>query len=54
MAFIGVSPHSGDPSRNYPLHNTKMTADEAAMARGAAIHAAFAEKFLNDGFATGT
>ena len=32
------------------LHSNRMTLDENVMARGAAMHAAYAEAFLNDGF----
>jgi amidohydrolase len=50
MAFIGVAPEGSDPRTNPPLHNTKMTIDEATLARGVAMHCAVAAKFLEDGF----
>ncbi|MDQ2878928.1 MAG: M20 family metallopeptidase [Pseudomonadota bacterium] len=50
MAFIGVAPDGSNPDTNPPLHNTKMTIDEATMARGVALHCALAAKFLADGF----
>ena len=50
MAFIGVAPDGSDPSKNPPLHNTKMTIDESVMAKGIAMHCAYAERFLENGF----
>jgi hippurate hydrolase len=50
MAFIGVAPEGTDPAANPPLHNTRMTIDEAMMAKGVAMHCAFAERFLGNGF----
>ena len=50
MAFIGVAVDGSDPRTNPPLHNTKMTIDEATMARGVALHCAAAAKFLEGGF----
>jgi len=50
MAFIGVAETGSDPRTNPPLHNTRMTIDEATMARGVALHCAAAAKFLEDGF----
>ena len=50
MAFIGVAPEGSDPASNPPLHNTRMTIDESVMAKGVALHCAFAERFLNSGF----
>ena len=50
MAFIGVAPEGTDFRTNPPLHNTKMTIDEAVMARGVALHCAVAERFLTRGF----
>ena len=49
MSFIGMAPGDGDPLDEYPLHNTRMTIDEATMAKGVAMHCACAERFLNDG-----
>lgn len=50
MAFIGVAPDGSDPSKNPPLHNTKMTIEESVMAKGVAMHCAYAERFLENGF----
>jgi hippurate hydrolase len=50
MAFIGVAPEGSDPASNPPLHNTRMTIDESVMAKGIAMHCAFAERFLDGGF----
>jgi amidohydrolase len=50
MAFIGVAPPGTDPATNPPLHNTRMTLDEAVMARGIAMHCAVAERYLTNGF----
>jgi hippurate hydrolase len=50
MAIIGVAPEGTDPETNPPLHNTRMTIDEATMAKGVALHCAFAERFLTSGF----
>ncbi|WP_375398320.1 M20 family metallopeptidase [uncultured Sphingomonas sp.] len=51
MAFIGVAPAGADDvGVRPPLHNTHMTIDESVMARGVAMHCAFAERFLDAGF----
>ena len=50
MAFLGVAPEGSDPSTNPPLHNTRMTIDEAVMAKGIAMHCAVATRFLADGW----
>jgi amidohydrolase len=49
MAFIGVAADGSDPRTNPPLHNTRMTIDEATMAKGVAMHCAVAERFLENG-----
>ena len=49
MAFIGVAVPGSDAATNPPLHNTRMTLDENVMARGAALHCAIAERFLEGG-----
>ncbi|MEG3149529.1 M20 family metallopeptidase [Sphingomonas sp. ZT3P38] len=49
MAFIGVAPEGSDAATNPPLHNTRMTIEEAVMARGVALHCAVAEQFLDHG-----
>ncbi|MGK6318846.1 M20 metallopeptidase family protein [Sphingomonas sp. DT-204] len=50
MAFLGVAAEEVDPATAPPLHNTRMTIDEAVMAKGVALHCAFAERFLEGGF----
>jgi hippurate hydrolase len=50
MAFLGVAPEGSDPATNPPLHNTKMTIEEAVMAKGVALHCAYADRFLDRGF----
>ncbi|UIJ45315.1 M20 family metallopeptidase [Sphingomonas cannabina] len=50
MAFLGVAAEDVDPATAPPLHNTRMTIDEAVMAKGVALHCAFAERFLEGGF----
>ncbi|MCC7395182.1 MAG: amidohydrolase [Sphingomonadaceae bacterium] len=50
MFFLGAS-HEGDDWRHCcGLHSNHMVMDEKIMARGAAIHAAFAERFLAEGW----
>ncbi len=49
MAFIGVAAEGSDPATNPPLHNTRMTIDESVMAKGIALHCAFAERVLEGG-----
>lgn len=50
MAFLGVAAEGTDPRTNPPLHNSRMTIDEAAMARGVAMHCLLADRFLAAGF----
>ena len=50
MAFLGVAAPGSDAASNPPLHNTRMTIDEDALALGVALHCALAERFLEDGF----
>jgi hippurate hydrolase len=50
MAFLGAAPEGGDFKTCCGLHSNRMVLDESAMARGVAMHCAFAEAFLNDGF----
>jgi hippurate hydrolase len=50
MAFIGVAPEGSEPESQPPLHNTRMTIEEDVMASGVALHCAFAERFLSNGF----
>ncbi len=50
MFFLGAS-HEGDDWRSCcGLHSNRMVLDDSVMARGAAIHAAIAERFLAEGF----
>lgn len=53
MAFIGVAAPGSDPRTNPPLHNTRMTIDEAVMAQGVAMHCALADRYLANGFGMG-
>ncbi|HEV2079749.1 MAG TPA: M20 family metallopeptidase [Allosphingosinicella sp.] len=50
MAILGTAPKGSDPETNPPLHNTRMILDEETMAKGVALHYAFAERFLTSGF----
>jgi amidohydrolase len=51
MFFLGAS-HEGDDWRSCcGLHSNRMVLDDSVMARGAALHAAIAERFLAEGFA---
>jgi amidohydrolase len=50
MFFLGAS-HEGDDWRQCcALHSNRMVLDDSVMARGAALHAALAERFLGEGF----
>jgi hippurate hydrolase len=50
MFFLGAS-HEGDDWQSCcGLHSNRMVLDDSVMARGAALHAAIAERFLADGF----
>jgi amidohydrolase len=53
MAILGTAPKGTDPATNPPLHSTRMTIDEETMAKGVALHCAFAERFLASGFDDG-
>jgi hippurate hydrolase len=50
MAFIGVAPEGSAPDSQPPLHNTRMTIEEDVLGKGVALHCAFAERFLVNGF----
>jgi hippurate hydrolase len=50
MSFLGVTPEGGDFRTCCSVHSNKMVLDENMMARGIAMHCAFAENFLRDGF----
>ena len=50
MFFLGAS-HQGDDWKSCcGLHSNRMVLDDSVMARGAALHAAIAERFLAEGF----
>ena len=49
LAFIGVAPEGSDAATNPPLHNTRMTIEESVMAKGVALHCAFADRVLQGG-----
>jgi len=50
MAFLGASESGSDWRSCCGLHSNRMVLDESVMARGAALHAAIAERFLANGF----
>jgi hippurate hydrolase len=50
FVILGTAPEGTDPAANPPLHNTRMTLDETILAKGVALHGAFAERFLANGF----
>jgi amidohydrolase len=50
MVFLGAAHHGSDWRQCCGLHSNRMQLDESVMARGAAVHAAFAESFLREGF----
>ena len=51
MFWLGASEAGSDWRQCCGLHSNRMVLDESVMARGAALHAALAERFLNEGFA---
>ena len=50
MVFLGATPEGGDWRSCCALHSNRMVLDEAVMARGVAMHCAYAEAFLSGGF----
>ncbi|HET8613433.1 MAG TPA: M20 family metallopeptidase [Sphingomonas sp.] len=50
MLFLGASENGSDWRSCCGLHSNRMVLDESVMARGAALHAAIAERFLAEGF----
>jgi hippurate hydrolase len=50
MFFLGASEDGSDWRQCCGLHSNHMVIDESVMARGAAVHAALAERFLAEGF----
>jgi hippurate hydrolase len=50
MLMLGATPEGGDHRTCCGLHSNRMVLDESVMARGIAMHCAYAEAFLNEGF----
>jgi len=50
MFFLGASHEGSDWRQCCGLHSNRMVLDDSVMARGAAVHAALAERFLAEGF----
>ncbi|MBA4748026.1 MAG: amidohydrolase [Sphingopyxis sp.] len=50
MVWLGASHEGSDWRQCCGLHSNHMVMDDSVMARGAALHAALAERFLNEGF----
>ncbi|MGD0863926.1 MAG: M20 family metallopeptidase [Rhizomicrobium sp.] len=50
MVMLGATPEGGDFRTCCGLHSNRMVLDESVMARGMAMHCAYAEAFLSDGF----
>jgi hippurate hydrolase len=50
MAILGVAPPDGEASARAPLHSPAMMVDEPMLARGVAMHCAFATRFLERGW----
>jgi amidohydrolase len=50
MFFLGAAHAGTDWRQCCGIHSNRMVLDESVMARGAALHAAVAEKFLAEGF----
>jgi amidohydrolase len=50
MFFLGAAHEGDDWRRCCGLHSNRMVLDDSVMARGAAFHAAVAERFLAEGF----
>jgi hypothetical protein len=50
MLMLGATPEGGDYRTCCGLHSNRMILDENVMARGIAMHCAYAEAFLNEGF----
>ena len=48
--FLGATPQGGDFRSCCALHSNRMVLDENVMARGVAMHCAYAEAFLSGGF----
>jgi amidohydrolase len=52
MFFLGAAEDGADWRQCCALHSNRMVLDERVMARGAALHAGLAERFLAEGFAS--
>jgi hippurate hydrolase len=50
MAILGVAPAEGNPLERPPIHSARMLVNEDSLARGVAMHCAFATRFLERGF----
>lgn len=50
MVFLGAAPRGSNFRDCCGLHSNRMVIEESVMARGVAMHCAFAEAFLNNGF----
>jgi amidohydrolase len=50
MVMLGATPEGGDHATCCGLHSNRMILDETVMARGVAMHCAYAEAFLSNGF----
>ena len=50
LLLLGVATDSDNPGGCCALHSNRMVLDEQAMPRGAALMAAVAERFLQEGF----
>ncbi len=50
MFFLGASHEGDDWTQCCGLHSNRMVLDDSVMARGAAVHAGLAERFLAEGF----
>ena len=53
MVMLGAVPEGGDFHTCCGLHSNRMMLDENVMARGVAMHCAYAEAFLTEGFGAG-
>ncbi len=53
MVYLGATPEGGDWRQCCPLHSNRIVLEEKVMARGVAMHCAFAETFLAEGFTGG-
>jgi metal-dependent amidase/aminoacylase/carboxypeptidase family protein len=54
MFCLGASANGSDWTQCRGLHSNRIVIGEAVMARGTAVHAALAERFLVEGFSAAT